>query len=67
MICFEHNMNMIEIERNYMRNMMNLEYRGGILNEDTEVVYEGVFETIKNAILTVLRKIKEFFTNKLIF
>ena len=63
MICFEHNMNMIEIERDYMRNMMNLEYRSGILNEDTEVVYEGVFETIKNAILTVLRKIKEFFTN----
>ena len=63
MICFEHNMNMIEIERNYMRNMMNLEYRSGILNEDTEVVSDGVFETIKNAILTVLRKIKEFFTN----
>ena len=67
MICFEHNMEMIEIERNYMRDMINLEYRGGVLNEDTEVVYEGVFETIKNAILAILKKIKELIENVINF
>lgn len=67
MICFEHNMEMIDIERNYMRDMINLEYKGGVLNEDTEVVYEGVFETIKNAILAILRKIKELIENVINF
>ena len=61
MIYFEHNMSMIEIEREYMRNMINLEYRGGVLNEDTEIIYEGVFETIKNAILAIFEKIRKLF------
>ena len=41
MIFFEYNMEIIEIERSYMKNMINLEYKGGVLNEDTEVIYEG--------------------------
>ena len=62
MICFEHQMDMMEIERNYMRNIINLEYKAGVLNENTEVIYEGVFETIKNAVLTIIEKIKNLFT-----
>ena len=60
-LMFNHNMECLYLEQNIVNNVLQLRYNGIVNTESTEIINEGVFETIKNAVLAVFKKIKELF------
>lgn len=60
-MMFNHNMECLYLEQNIVNNVLQLRYNGIVNTESTEIINEGVFETIKNAVLAVFKKIKELF------
>ena len=63
MILFDNKMSMIEEERKHFAEMLQYEYRSSILNEDAEIIYEGIFESLMNFIKSIIDKIIGFFTS----
>ena len=60
-LMFNHNMECLYLEQNIVNDVLQMRYNGIVNTESTEIINEGVFETIKNAVLAVLKKIKELF------
>ena len=63
MICFEHQMDMMQIDRMFIGDLIGFKYKHNVLNEDVELICEGVFDAVKRFISTILEKLRDFFQN----